>query len=340
MISSRKAATMRTTMAIAIALAATACASAPIAPPPTAIAPSFEDKMASILRLEDERIIRDPAPPAAPEPAPAPTVAGRGRRPPVAVPVAALPPSPPDLLRLLSDPEARVRRRAALAVGRVGLSEGVAPLVALLADQDPEVRQMSAFALGLVGDRSARDPLVSALGDQSALVQGSAAEALGLLGDKSAAGPIGRLAGQIVQSGVLNETPGDEVDLRRDLPASAFRLAVYALVRLNSFEALAGAVLDPSGQPRVRWWPVAYALQRIEDKRALPALLTLAKDAHPYTRAFAVKGLGALKDPAAVPTLVPLLAAGDRNVAIEAVRALGRIGDASAAQAVARLVQV
>ena len=42
----------------------------------------------------------------------------------------------------------------------------------------------------------------------------------------------------------------------------------------------------------MHWWPVAFALQRLEDKRALPALLTLARDAHPYTRAFAVKGLG------------------------------------------------
>ena len=55
-------------------------------------------------------------------------------------------------------------------------------------------------------------------------------------------------------------------------------------------------MLDPSGQPRVRWWPVAYALQRLEDKRALAPLLALAKDPHPYTRAFAAKGLGGLKD--------------------------------------------
>ena len=58
-----------------------------------------------------------------------------------------------------------------------------------------------------------------------------------------------------------------------------------------------------------------------------PALLTLAKDAHPYTRAFAVKGLGALKDRAALPALMPLLASADRAVVIEAIRALGRLGD-------------
>ena len=45
-----------------------------------------------------------------------------------------------------------------------------------------------------------------------------------------------------------------------------------------------------AGQPRVRWWPVAFALQRLEDPRALPALLTLVQEPHPYTRAFAAKG--------------------------------------------------
>ena len=85
-----------------------------------------------------------------------------------------------------------------------------------------------------------------------------------------------------------------------DGAADAFRLGVYALARLKSYDALAASVLTPDGQPRLQWWPVAYALQRIEDKRALPALLTLARAENAYTRAFAVKGLGALRDPSAV----------------------------------------
>ena len=75
-------------------------------------------------------------------------------------------------MRLLTDTEARVRRRAALAVGRVGSAGRRPPLLAaLLADPDPEVRQMAAFALGLIGDSSARDPLVAALTDPSPLVK-------------------------------------------------------------------------------------------------------------------------------------------------------------------------
>jgi HEAT repeat protein/cyclophilin family peptidyl-prolyl cis-trans isomerase len=245
-------------------------------------------------------------------------------------------------VRLLGDSEARVRRRAALAVGRVGLREGVRPLISLLADSDPEVRQMAAFALGLLGDNSARDALVAALGDPASIVEGSAAEALGLIGDPAAADAVARAAARVVESGALTETPNVDEDDRRDTPAGVFRLAIYALVRMKAFPALASVVLVPSGQPRVRWWPVAYALQRVDaagDARALTALVALTKDAHPYTRAFAAKGLGGLKNRAAVPALLPLVTSPDRAVAVEAIRALGRIGDPAAAPALLALVR-
>ena len=314
----------RSAISLALALGAAACGSVPL-PPPKPVGPTYEQKMGWILRLEDQRVLRDPAPPAPPPPEPVPA---RGK---VPVVVVVPPPPPPDLVRLLTDDEGRVRRRAALAVGRVGLVEGVEPLTRLLGDGDPEVRQMAAFALGLLGDRQARDPLVGALADSSPLVQGSAAEALGLIGDPTAAESIGHVVAQVVQSGVLAQPPGDEADARRDTPAAVFRLGVYALVRLNAFAPLAAAVLDSSGQPRVRWWPVAFALQRLADQRALNALVTLASDAHPYTQTFAVKGLAALKDRAAVPILVPLVSSRDKTIALEAVKALGRIGDSAGA---------
>jgi cyclophilin family peptidyl-prolyl cis-trans isomerase/HEAT repeat protein len=319
---------LRRTIPFTFVLAAAACASAPPPPPPPSI--TFEEKMSAILRLEDRRVLRDPAPPVIPAPPPT------DRRAPVVVP----PPPPPDLLSLAKDGEARIRRRVALAIGRVGLRDGVEPLVAMLGDPDPEVRQMAAFGLGLIGDRGAVAPLVMALDDASPMVQGAAAEGLGLIGDVSAADALGRLATRVVQTGVLAETPGPDADARRDLPVSAFRLAVYALVRLKAYDQLAAAVLDGSGQPTIRWWPVAYALQRIEDRRALGALLTLAKDPQPYTRAFAAKGLGGIRDPAAIPTLLQLAGSGDLAVVIESVRALGRIGTAAAESATPLLVKM
>jgi hypothetical protein len=117
---------MRSTIALALALGAAACASAPPAsrtPPAPVPAPiprqTFEEKMTWILRLEDQRMLRDPA---APTPSPDP-----GRSPGSDLAVART----PDLVPLLGDEEPRVRRRAALAVGRVKLPEGVDPAAAL-----------------------------------------------------------------------------------------------------------------------------------------------------------------------------------------------------------------
>jgi HEAT repeat protein/cyclophilin family peptidyl-prolyl cis-trans isomerase len=328
----------RFTMVLMLAAAAAACKTdEPPVPPPqkVVVGPTFEQKMAWILRLEDQRVLRDAAAAAvtAPPPPIAPT---RGTAP---AAVVAPPPIAPDLIRLLSDEDARIRRRAALAVGRIGLADGAAPLLLVLADPDPEVRQMAAFGLGLIGDKRARDPLVQALGDGVPLVQASAAEALGLIGDPSAAAPIGAMVAQIVRSGALAQPPGDDTVAARNTPAAAFRLGLSALVRLKAFDPLAAAVLDQARQPLVRWWPVAYALQRLEDPRGLAALMTLAGDANPYTRAFAVKGLGALKDRAAMPVLLPLISSADRAVAIEALRALGRLGDPAAGPPMLKIVQ-
>src|SRR3972149_5921236 len=177
----------RYALALVSTMSLSACgrgARGPAPPPPPAAPPApairFEQKLAWTLRLEDQRLLRiEPAAPAAPA-----VVPGRKR---AALP-AAPPPAAPDLLQLVADPGTRVRRGAALAIGRIGLREGVPPLVTALADVDPEVREMGAFALGLIADVSAVAPLSTALTDASPLVRGRAAEALGLIAAKDAAG--------------------------------------------------------------------------------------------------------------------------------------------------------
>jgi len=93
---------------VIVASLSAACASAPpvVAPKAPVIAP--DQKMSWILRLENQRILRDPAPP----PAPAPIVAAPVKRKPKTAP----PPPPPapvvaDLTTLASDSEPRIRRR-------------------------------------------------------------------------------------------------------------------------------------------------------------------------------------------------------------------------------------
>ena len=301
---------------------AVGCAPTRVARPPAFVPPvvSYEEKVSSILRLEDQRVLRDPEGKAA-TPAPGVTPGGtastRGA----------------DLAALLGDPDPRVRRRAALAIGRVGLRAGVRPLeAALAADREPEVRQMAAFSLGLLRDPAAAPALRSALGDEAPLVQGRAAEALGVLGDAASAQLIAGLVAAMAATADVGAIQPDDVEETHAPTVEAFRLGVLALGRLKTYDALASAVLDQQNVPRVTWWPVAAAFQRVEDRRAAYVLTVFARGESRFGRAFAARGLGALKDPVWVDTLVPLARdwPRDTGAAIAAVRALGAIGDRKA----------
>ncbi len=290
-------------------LAAGACAPA-AAPQVTATTPitAFDQKMRWILQLEDERQLRG----------------GGG-----------------DLLVLMQDGEARVRRRAALAAGRVHLPEAVPALVTLLEnDRDVEVRQMAAFAMGLIGDGSAATALTTALADTDPTLQGRAAEALGLIGHRPAAPAIGAVVAAHVNAGVLNGLNPDDMGAPKTPPIEAVRLGVYALVRLGSFDALAAAVIDGTGQARSRWWPIAFALQRINDPRAAPALLALLTGDGQLTRAFAARGLGVLKEQKAAAALLAMAenAGEPLAVRIQAVRGLALLGDARGGAVLVRLI--
>jgi cyclophilin family peptidyl-prolyl cis-trans isomerase/HEAT repeat protein len=283
--------------------------------------------MGWILQLEDRRVLRIEPP--APPPVPAP--AGKKRAAPAVPPPAAL-----DLTRLVVDTDARIRRRAALAIGRTGLADGVAALTPVLTDTDPDVRQMAAFGLGLIGDKTAVSALTTALGDVDPRVRGRAAEALGLIGDAAAAAPIGSMAAAYIKQGVLGSIGPDDEQWPKAPEVEAVRLALYALVRLKAWDPLADAILDGSGGPVSAWWPVAYALQRIEDPRASRALQRLLQGEGRYTRGFAARGLGVLKDASSTPVLVAALqrAKGDDLVSASIVRALGQLPGADGAAAV------
>ena len=280
---------------------------------------TWEDKLAWIVRLEDQRILRDPNPPP-------PAVLRAATR---TEPAIVAPPQPSDLIRLLDDMEPRVRRRAALAIGRVGLREGIEPVTRLLQDAEFEVRQMAAFALGLIGDASARPALTMALSDQSPIVQGRAAEALGAIGDRSDAAAVSTMVQAHIKAGVLTGIQSDSLDYPLTPEIEAVRLGVFALTRLGAYEALTAAVVSESGRPVSTWWPIAYALQRVGDPRAAPALLLLVDTPGRYTASFAIKGLAAAKAKQATPTLHRLVEQrrAPTAVLIQAVRALAALGD-------------
>jgi cyclophilin family peptidyl-prolyl cis-trans isomerase/HEAT repeat protein len=311
----------RTVLALtALASMAAGCASAPPKPPPAPTI-SADQKMSWILRMEDQRILRVPEPPPAPVVAPPPK---NRRNVPLPPPIIT-----PDLAKLVTDTDARIRRRAALAIGRVGLPEGGAALQPLLADADAEVRQMAAFALGLLADKTAVAALTTALQDADARVRGRAAEALGLIGESGSAAAVGQMVSAYVKQGAIATIAPDDEQFPKTPEADAVRLGLFALVRLRSYEALASAVQDQSGRVST-WWPVAFALQRVDDRRAIPILRELAATPGRYTRSFAARGLGAQRDVESAPLLKAMLerAGPDVAVAVSALRALAQLGSA------------
>jgi cyclophilin family peptidyl-prolyl cis-trans isomerase/HEAT repeat protein len=299
--------------AVALVLAAIAfgCggptpAPAVTAPPP----PSDQQKLEWILELEDQRVARGPAP---------------GQ----------------DLVMMLGDSQGHIRRRAAHAAGRVRLVDAVPELSKMIATEvDPEIRQMAAFALGLIGDPGAAEALTPALAGADPLLQGRAAEALGRIGGKEPAAAIGAMMTAHVSAGVLSQLAADDVGYPKSAEIEAVRLGLYALVRLGAYDVLASTMLDSSGQPRSRWWPVAYAFQRIGDARAAPVLMSLLSGDGQVTRAFAARGLATLEHEPAAPVLVKLAAnaAEAQAVRVQAVRAIGAIGNGQGADALRTII--
>jgi cyclophilin family peptidyl-prolyl cis-trans isomerase/HEAT repeat protein len=231
-----------------------------------------------------------------------------------------------ELERLLHHREPGIRRRAALAAGRIGDPALVPALVALMNDQEPEVRQMAAFALGLAGDRTAVDRLIAALTDSVPLVRGRAAEALGRIGDARAAADVARF--------VLRATPkaAGAITVRGDDPGSPddpwleLRLGLLALAGLKD-ETAAQSVLLASGRPRFDWWVSTWVAMRLEKPGLRPVLVAALRSDDALSRALGARGLGALGGASALDALSALVRDPDETVAFEALRALGRIGD-------------
>jgi len=305
-------------LALTLALVCSGCASTPaVSPTPRVL--TWEDKLSWMMRLEAQRVLRDPnlSPPIVLMPSTSTQLSV----------FATAPPS--DLILLLDDSEARVRWRAALALGRVGLPEAVEPLVGLLGDEEPDVREITAFALGLIGSVDAREALVVALGDTDPEVQGRAAQALGMIGDRADATVVSEMVRVHVSAGALAGLDADELDFPLAPPVEAIRLGLYALARLGSFDALASAALDTEGRPVSTWWPVAAAIQQLGDQRGAPVLVTLLNTPGRYTAAFAARGLGAMGWGVAAEPLRQVIEqqAAHQAVVIQAMRALSAIDD-------------
>jgi cyclophilin family peptidyl-prolyl cis-trans isomerase/HEAT repeat protein len=240
-------------------------------------------------------------------------------------------------------PNARVRRRAALAVGRIGDERSLGELLLCFNDDgNVRVRATAAFALGEIESARAVEDLLRALNRPSEhiIVRARAAEALGkIMSVSKAVKTLGEPKLDAVVAALVSALPNPKASVFTGGDDETLgNLAATALMRLRrpaAIPALVGLLSSPNESVR---WHAANALARltsplrdsVEAKNAAPALVSTLSDDSALTRALAARALGPLAEPATVGALIKLLADKDYNVRISAIRALGASGDQNA----------
>ncbi|HST51935.1 MAG TPA: peptidylprolyl isomerase [Pyrinomonadaceae bacterium] len=241
-----------------------------------------------------------------------------------------------DLGKLLTDASAAVRRRAALAAGRIGDEGAVAPLASMLrADRDERVRETAAFALGEIEAESGADSLLETLRlSKSPEVRARTIEALGKI---ASALPDARQDSKSRIGAAINDALAAEG--RQPRPNRALvLLGLTAMLRAKpEGGARTVAVFLNSPDARVRE-DAANSLARLRAKESLERLRSmLATDADAVARANAARALGAAEDAASFDALVARATTDtDSRVRVSAVRALAQLKDARAADTLIR----
>lgn len=233
------------------------------------------------------------------------------------------------LRRAAQHPDTLVRRRAAMAMGRIG-DRGATPiLLPMLADRDSDVRAEAAFALGQLKDSAAARELARLLDGFASMTTGDfmveVVTALAKIGGPTAEAALDRLLQRHPASG-----PGAD---------RATATALREAWRLGRRSALARRLTEYVRTATGEWREQAtYSAGRLRLPDAALALLEAAGDGDDYTRSYAARALTAqLADSAHLGLelfLGPLRRlVGDNAgpVRVNALRALATFADSSLA---------
>lgn len=237
------------------------------------------------------------------------------------------------LVSLLRKGNSAVRRRAALAAGRIGDESAVLPLISLLQnDKDDHVRALGAFALGEIEAASGVDALTAELaGDAPAEVRARAVEALGKI---AAALPTTEEARKRSLGKVILDSLRSEAQRRSTPDSEVILLGMTAALRARPEQAgkvIAGILSYSDTRVQAYAANVLARLRANDGNKDLLNLLSSAPD--PIVRANAARVLGATEDKGAFDALLDrALQDMDSRVRVSALRALGSLKDARAAE--------
>ncbi len=183
-----------------------------------------------------------------------------------------------------SSPDAALRARTALAIGRIGDPKGGTVLARLLADPDPATRKSAAFAAGLLREPSLVGDLSRGLSDADPEFAARAAWSLGFVEQK---------AGESALLAALPKAAGSE---RR----AAIVRALWRYPTPETAAAAASLATDPD--PAVRA-AALYALSRRPQESSLGILTACLKDPDANAAALCARGLGILGKPESIAPL-------------------------------------
>jgi HEAT repeat protein len=258
----------------------------------------------------------------------------------------------PSLIRLLKDPNAKVRSRAALILGNMASPDSsdfllsttpivfsapdsaalptsaatarkrkqesartsIPSLIPLLKDLNSEVRRNAAFALGEMGEsaKSTIPQLTPLLKDSNPEVRAVSAEALKRLGYP----PSQQVSQRETIERLIQQLKSPDPAVRSSAAKALGDMGESAKAAIPSLILL----LKDSDS----WSSAVMALERIGDS-AIPSLILLLKDSDSVAQSHAAQTLERIGD-SAIPSLIPLLKDPDEWVRSSAARTLKKLG--------------
>lgn len=223
------------------------------------------------------------------------------------------------LLDRLEDDNALLRKRAALAVGRIGGDQAAKALMPMLQDPSLDVASMAAFGLGLTAHKKSADQLLDIALDLPSVVTAHAVRAAGRLADSS----MTEVAATI--SGFLSH-PSPDV-------REAACLALFTAGATDQAKNLP-AFLSGESDSLVKIGAL-YTLARLGIDEGTPVFLEYISSVDPNLRSLALRGLAKSTSEEAIRYLAISLNDNDANVAAQAIASLLQRDTDEAARAIA-----